>query len=508
MVMLNGIIVTFTTLLNAVFGMIEVSVFLKYYGATVNGLIQTGNQILNYLALIEAGLSAAYLYKMYKPMADNDYKTLSEYYTGFKKNMTKTVNLMLIAAVVVSAIYPFFLKNERLGYINVLSIFILMSLKVILPYKVTMVPKYMLIVHEQKYKAEFISGLCRSVTYLTEMLIIVIVNDCSIDMPVQVILFCDVLIAYITGILFDISMKKIYGEKLNPKAKPNSAPNKMSKDILVHNISSMVFSSTDNVIISTMGSLEEVTVYSSYNMVVGQVIELAQKFMDGITASLGIKIAHHDKNSYDVYREMMAGSFWLAGIIGTVFIAMMNSFVELWIGKRYCVSLIDLFLFGLVLYCGIILPCIQTARNACGLYKESKKFTAIQAVMNLVITIVLVPSTGITGALLGTVIARITITVPCNYNLVNKKVFPENNSHWIELILSYVLYLFMAYGIYNFVRFIPTFRAPKIIIFLTDTGIVMLISMFVYSIYYWIINTGFREFIFRLQGMLKNIIDT
>lgn len=86
--------------------------------------------------------------------------------------------------------------------------------------------------------------------------------------------------------------------------------------------------------------------------------------------------------------------------------------------------------------------------------------------------------------------------------------FPENNSHWIELILSYVLYLFMAYGIYNFVRFIPTFRAPKIIIFLTDTGIVMLISMFVYSIYYWIINTGFREFIFRLQGMLKNIIDT
>lgn len=35
-------------------------------------------------------------------------KTLSEYYTGFKKNMTKTVNLMLIAAVVVSAIYPFF----------------------------------------------------------------------------------------------------------------------------------------------------------------------------------------------------------------------------------------------------------------------------------------------------------------------------------------------------------------------------------------------------------------
>ena len=39
-----------------------------------------------------------------------------------------------------------------------LTIFILLSLKVILPYKVTMVPKYMLVVKEKKYKAEFISG--------------------------------------------------------------------------------------------------------------------------------------------------------------------------------------------------------------------------------------------------------------------------------------------------------------------------------------------------------------
>ena len=61
MVVLNGIIVSSTTILCAVLGMVEVSLFIKCYGADINGLIQTGNQVLNYIVLIEAGLSAAFL---------------------------------------------------------------------------------------------------------------------------------------------------------------------------------------------------------------------------------------------------------------------------------------------------------------------------------------------------------------------------------------------------------------------------------------------------------------
>lgn len=501
MIVLNGVIVTFTTLLNAILGMVEVSLFLKYYGSTVNGLIQTGNQVLNYVALIEAGLSAAFLYKMYKPMADNDYRSLSGLYVGFRKSMSHVVNMMLLVSIIVSGIYPLLIKSSNLGYFNMLSIFILLSFKVILPYKVTMVPKYMIVLKEQKYKAEFISGFSRAGTYMAEILLLVIASRLKFDMPIQLLLLCTVGISLLTGIWFEFSMRKLYGNSINNNAEPNITPNKMSKDILVHNISRMVFSSTDNIIISTLGTLDAVTIYSSYNMIVGQVTELAQKFMDGATASMGIKIAHHDDNSYNVYREMISGSLWLGGILCTVFAIMINDFIDLWIGSQYCVSEFNTLLFAMVLYCGIILPCVQVARNACGLYKESRNFTVLQAALNLGITIALVPNLGITGALLGTVIARIAITIPCNYYLVDKMVFTGRKSRWIELIFGYMWLIVLSLLGIQITGMIPHFGLPRIAVFLIKTVLSTIGAVLLYTVYYWVINSGFREFIRRIKGM-------
>lgn len=503
-IILNGIIVAFTTMLNAVLGMVEVSMILKYFGSTVNGLIQTGNQVLNYVSLIEAGLSAAFLYKMYRPIAEDNNVKLSSLYTGFRKSMGITVNKMLLVALLVSSIYPLFIKNNRLTYSYMLTIFILLSLKVILPYKVTMVPKYMLVVKEKKYKAEFISGISRAITSVTTISLMIFNSIYNIDMPIQILLISGILISLLTGFWFEKEMNKIFRNILNKKAEPDITPNRMSKDITVHNISRMVFSSTDNIIISTLGTLQAVTIYSSYNMVVGQVTELAQKFMDGVTASMGIKIAKRDTNSYYIYREMISASLWIGGIICSIFVIMMNDFVALWIGEEYCVSSCDLILFSLVLYCGIILPCIQVTRNASGLYKESKNFTLIQAIVNLIITLLMVPKFGITGALIGTVFSRLTITVPCNCKLVDRKVFPSEKSRLIDIVIGYVIMTGISIlGLYITSK-MPVLELNILIQFIFKTIVVSSIVIIFYTTYYWAINTGFREFIGRILGMINN----
>lgn len=503
-IIFNGIIVAFTTMLNAALGMVEISMILKYFGSTVNGIIQTGNQVLNYVSLIEAGLSAAFLYKMYQPIAEGNNTQLSSLYVGFRKSMGITVNKMLLVSLLVSSIYPLFIKNNSLTYSYMLSIFILLSLKVILPYKVTIVPKYMLVVKEKKYKAEFISGISRAITSVTTISLMIFNSIFNIGMPIQMLLISGILISLLTGFWFEKEMNNIFRDILNKKAQPDITPNRMSKDIIVHNISRMVFSSTDNIIISTLGTLQAVTIYSSYNMVVGQVTELAQKFMDGVTASMGIKIAKRDSNSYYIYREMISASLWIGGIICSIFVIMMNDFVTLWIGGEYCVSSLDLVLFALTLYCGIILPCIQVARNASGLYKESKNFTLIQAIANLVITLLMVPRFGITGALIGTVFSRLTITIPCNCKLVDKKVFDGEKSRLIDIIIGYIMMIGVSMlGLYITSK-IPALESNILIWFIFKTIVVSTIVIILYTAYYWLINTGFREFIGRILGIINN----
>ena len=62
---------------NFILRLVEVRLFLSNYGSVVNGLIQTGNQALSYISLIESGICAAFLYYLYKPIGAGDYRQVS-----------------------------------------------------------------------------------------------------------------------------------------------------------------------------------------------------------------------------------------------------------------------------------------------------------------------------------------------------------------------------------------------------------------------------------------------
>lgn len=498
---LNFVVVVVTTVLNILFGIVEIRLFLMRYGSAINGLVQTGNQILGYLSLIEAGIGAAFLYKMYKPMAENNYARLSSVYNGFKKSMRQVVVKMFAAACVVSVIYPLFLKNNGIEYIYMLSIFVLLSMKAILPYLLTIVPKYMIIVKEQKYKADLISNLCKIATYAAEIILLVFFKN----IPLQGLLLVCVMISVVTGICFQYTMRKLYGNNLDPYAEPDFTANEMSGDVLTHNISRLIFNSTDNIIISIFGSLHNVTMYSNYNMISNQVTGLFQNIIDGAAASMGIKIAKQDKNSYYVYRELLTGVYWAAGVVTAVFFAMVNDFVDLCFGTQYCVGSFNCSLFGTIMYTGIILPCIFIARNACGLYKESKGFTIAQTVANILISVALVPFMGITGVLLGTVISRVVITVPFNYILVDKKVFPQEKSKWYELIAGVAVTgvtALASIGIINIIN-IGNWIENDIIVFIFNAVVSSLVSVAIITPYYIISDRSFRQLLKRLVTIIK-----
>lgn len=429
---LNAVTVIIMTFINVILGMLEVKLLIQNYGSVVNGLMQTGNQLLSYLSLLEAGICGAYLYSMYKPVAENDNVKLSALYKGFVLNTRKAVIKMLVVALCLSLIYPLMLRKDGLSYSFMVIVFSLLSVKTILPYLVTIVPRYMIILQEQRYKVELINGFTRTMTYICEIFILIYTK---LNLPV-LLLFC-ILISLLSGLAFRLVMNKIYGKRLKAPVSPEEAPHGMSKDVTVHSVSSLVFNGTDNIIISTLGKLSDVTIYSNYNLIVSQVSTIANSIFDGASASVGVKIANNDKNTYDVYRKLLGIALLAGGIFTSVFIAMINEFVgNIWVGQDYEVSELNCFLFGFIMYAGIVFPCLAVPRNAKGLYGESKWFTILQAVVNLVITIVTVPFFGITGALFGTFIARIFITIPCNYATVQRYVFPDTKTRIWELPAS------------------------------------------------------------------------
>ena len=48
-------------------------IMLKYYGSEINGLVSSINQFIVYFNLVEAGLSGAAIYVLYKPLAGKNH---------------------------------------------------------------------------------------------------------------------------------------------------------------------------------------------------------------------------------------------------------------------------------------------------------------------------------------------------------------------------------------------------------------------------------------------------
>ena len=72
---------SFTTALNQivvmVIGFITPGLMIQTYGSEINGLVSSINQIISYLSLVEAGLSGAAVYSLYRPLADHNKKVIN-----------------------------------------------------------------------------------------------------------------------------------------------------------------------------------------------------------------------------------------------------------------------------------------------------------------------------------------------------------------------------------------------------------------------------------------------
>lgn len=499
LIALNAIVVSATTVVNMVLSFVETRMFLQYYGTEINGLIQSGNQILNYIILFEGGLCSAYMYHMYQSIAESNRVSLSSYYAGFKKSIQQVVLRMLGVAILISAIYPLVIKKGNLSYIFVFSVFSLLAAKVIIPYQVTLVPKQMIILKEKKYVSELISGVTTAVIYVAEILVLK-----HTHFPVQILLLLCVLISFSSGMVYQLLMKRFYKDEISGAVHPNYTPNKMSKDVMAHTISGLIFGSTDNVILSILASLNEVTIYSNYMMLIRNSGALINKLLDGATATLGIKIARNDTNSYEIFKELLSSAMFLGTIITSSYVVLINDFIRLWVGKEYCVGYIDIVLFAIILFCNIILAALQPLVSAGGKFKESKRFTIIQAIANLIITIILVPFCGLTGALLGTALARVFISVPCNYRIINKYIFPEKQLSWNDIICTSMITIALSvFGVFINNRFLDgLYQNLNWIVFFAKASAIILSILLVSFVFFYLIDGSFKKLVNRILKLL------
>jgi O-antigen/teichoic acid export membrane protein len=441
-----GMKVTFITLLSTLMmGAIvltRVKIILENYGAELNGLMQVAVQMSAYLVLIESGMTAAYQYNMYSKIKDQNIEKISKLYSGLMKNMKSIGMKMALVCGVFPFVYSLFLNRIEISYIESVFVLLVMGLRFTIPYLLVVPQMGLLAAYERQYVVDIIQLLMNFVVIIIEVIVIYMLKP-----PLYQVLMIYILCVILTVPIYNFLVVKITKIIITKETIPDMSPKNMTSEILVHQVSSIVFYNTDNILLSIFQTLEKVTIYSAYNTLISYPTQFISKIIGGLRASLAIKIQGKDDNAYDVYNEMLSIVSFCASIVLPLFILMSNKFVSLWIGKEYILENVAVILLGLIILNRMITPVVFAARDAKGLYKESKKYTILQTISNIVVSLILVKPYGITGILIGTLVSTYLIATPFNIFLVNKEVFKKKSnliSRYIKIIIILVIVIGIA----------------------------------------------------------------
>lgn len=490
--------VVLIALIQGVLSFYRTSVVLGAYGDNINGVVQVALQVSAYLVLFQNGMSAAFQFKMYAPLTQGDYPRVSALFSGLQKKMLSLSGKMLLIALVIIPAYSALLLRQGVEYLDTLLILAAIGVRITAPYFVTLPERCLIDIKEKRYVVNIIEGIKDCVTLVAEILLIRFT-----PLPLPLILCVNLVFLLISKQVYVFIVRKYYGGGFSLKASPEYAPATMTKAVYAHQVSSIATSNTDNVVLSLLNTLTNVTIYSAFATLISYPALVINRIVEGMRASLALKITRGDEDSYDAFRELLAFSLFCAAIIVPVFMRMANPFVELWIGPQYRIQAVPLVLFGLILADSFIMPPIYAARDARGLYRESKNFTIAQAAVNVALSVGLVIPFGITGVLAGTFAALYLILQPGNFILVYTRVFERKVTIYFDLIIlaaicgaSYAVSGFALAGIFQ-----PDAGGWMVLVQkIAGCSVIALVFAFAGM---WLTNSGFRLFVRRF-GVRKN----
>ena len=494
--MLNFLADVIPYLILGVLNFFRINFLIKYYGNDINGYMQLVTQIFAYLSLAEAGFGTAVIYKLYKPLANNDKKTISAIVNGSKIIFKKIATIMLIGAVIISFLLPVFINKGELSTYFIIIVFLLYTSNYLTEYFLIYPYTSLLQADQNQYVFNFYKNIIRIAFGILELILL------YFSINIILIITINIIFTIFYVILVKKKVKKVY-PWLDKKIAPDTTAFKMTKDVFAHRLSTLVFSKTDPIILSAF-SLAYVSIYTAFNYILDFITQIVSKMYDAIRASYCNIVAVGKSDEKKYFYMFLGFSFFLANFAGVTFQVTINPFVKnVWIDANHCLEDHIVLLFTIILIGRIICNPIYIARDSKGLYKETKYSTMLQALCNIVLSLILVQKYHIFGVLLATVISQYFILIPFNVYIVYKNVFPgEKITYLLKNFLLLITNSIFLYFIDNEVLNILNANTKmEVLIYIIIVIAVNFVECF---IIYFFLNNDFKNLITELSKKFLN----
>lgn len=384
-------------------GLVVPRILLKAFGSEAYGATASITQFLSYITLLEGGIGGVARAALYKPLAEKDYDTISKVILEIKK-FFRTIGIVFFVYVIILAFsFHSIAKVQCFDSITTFMLVIIISLSTFAQYFIG-ISYSVLIQADQK---SYITQVIFSIATIANTVLIVILTKIGCGL---------VFVKLISSIVFAgrpfltwIYVKRKY--KLLDVKECNTKYLKEKWTGLGQHLAYFVHNNTDIVVLTLFDNLKSVAIYSVYNMVIANIQNVVASFSTGMEAFFGDMIA---KGEWKIFNEKFSAYETLIAIIsciafGVTFVLILP-FVSLYTKSindaNYIQPVFAFLLIGAILIYCWMLPYNKTVLAA-GHFRQTQWGPYGEALINIVVSVILVWKLGLIGVAIGTFIATI-----------------------------------------------------------------------------------------------------
>lgn len=393
-------------LTTALCGLIVPRLIIGTFGSGVNGLGSSISQFLHFIVLLEAGVGGVMRAALYKPLADKDIDSISSIIKAAENFFKKVAYIYLGYLLILSIFYPK-LVNKDFDYLFTLSYVLILGTGTFFQYYFGISYQVLL----QADQRQYISSAMQIITTIVNTITIVVLVMSRAN--IHIVRLGSSFIFLLKPILLSVYVKRKY--KIKKNAIADNKAIKQRWDGLGHHIAYLIHNNTDMVVLTIFANIKEVSVYSVYYMVVSSIEKIVTTFSTGLEAAFGNMIAKDEKQALDRnFRIFEFSSFTLTTVFFTSTALLILPFISL-----YTKGITDANyfrpLFAYLLVAAIAIYCIRIPYHAvvlaAGHYKQTRNGAFAEALINIVISVILVKIWGVIGVAVGTLVAMVFRTV-------------------------------------------------------------------------------------------------
>ncbi|KGF09403.1 hypothetical protein HMPREF1635_03030 [Clostridiales bacterium S5-A14a] len=397
-------------------------------GSEVNGLYLSLEQYLNYFSLAEGGLGGIVVASLYKPLFDGDIQKVSKIIVTVTKFFRKIAMLFIIYMLLVAIAYPLLVKNS-FSYYYVFTLTIILGVNFFIRYYSMLIWRMLLNADKKVYVTAFVQTFCLILEIIGFVVCIKIYPEIHIIKLITVF-------AYIIQLMI---LQKYVTKNYIIDYTESADNNLISQrwDGMGIMTAAFIHRNTDIVVLTIASSLSVVSVYSVYSMIVNAIRSIIASIVSGVTPSIGEQIAAGNvdtlKKAYDSYEFIMT---YIVFLIYSTCSMLIVPFVRIYTNGVTDANYIQpafAFIITLSQMMYSLREPTSTVIYAANHYKATSRYAYAEAIINIVLSLVLVYKMGLIGVAIGTVVS-IGIRYFCHIYYLEKHIIYKKIHETIKLV--------------------------------------------------------------------------